>query len=212
MERRGANFQDIRDLMRFIGSFWGALAALSISFAWINSWLVFIPRHPTVENIASALALLAAVFAFLYAYVEGEEEGIYLDDPTGFRRRAPSPNQPTLRAAFGRFAWAILALTVYLTLMTLYNFVAPSRDAGPSLIGAALVPALLITYTAMFGFLTAALTSLAVVHRLAARRNRTWHPTAPPLASDELTEILPFGGVDKEDGRLASDLRPDRAH
>src|SRR5688500_4244367 len=104
MERRGGHFQDIRELAAFIVSVCGDVAALSIGLPLLNNWIGFLPRHPTLESIPTAVAVIAAIFAFLYAYVEGEEEGAFAEDPTGYRRRAPAPAAPSPRSAFGRFA------------------------------------------------------------------------------------------------------------
>ena len=209
MQRQGSNFQDLKELGWFLASLWGALAALSIGLALLNGWLALIPRHPTLANTATVLALIAAVFAFLYAYVEGEEERAY-EDPTGFRRRSPNPRRPTLRAAFGRFAWAVLALALYLTFLTLFGLAGNSHDAGSTLVVAALGPILLVIYAAIFGFLTAALGSLAVVHYLAASRNRL--PDTSQAPADETTQLFPFDSIESDDGRLAPELRIDRAH
>ena len=213
MQRQGSNFQDLKELGWFIASLWGALALVSVGLAFLNGWLGFIPRHPTLGTIATVLALLAAGFAFLYSYVEGETASAF-DDPTGYRRASPNPRRPTLGAAFGRFAWAVLALAVYLTLLSVFGLVDGNRDAGAALVAAALGPILLVIYAATFGFLTAALGTLAVVHHLAARRSRA--PAALPASEDEerTRQIFPFDGFEgseDDDGRLTPELRIDRA-
>ncbi|HEX2171732.1 MAG TPA: hypothetical protein VHL09_04750, partial [Dehalococcoidia bacterium] len=200
MEQRGQHFQDVRELAGFIAGFWGAIAALSVGLALLNDPIGFIPRHPTLQSIATAVAAVAAVFAFLYAYVEGEEEGAFVEDPTGFRRRAPTPTVPTLRSAFGRFAWAVLALALYLTLLALYTSVRESRDLAPGLIAGVLVPILLVTYAAIFGFLTAALGSLAVVHRISALRNRA-RPVPFPRSDEETLPDIVLTPADEETAR-----------
>lgn len=210
MERRGTHFQDVRELAAFIASLWGAGAALSIGLALINSWIAFIPRHPTLDSIPTAVATIAAAFAFLYAYVEGEEEGAFVEDPTGYRRRAPMPAAPSLRSAFGRFAWAVLALALYLTLLALDAFIRETREVAPGLIGAALVPILLVTYAASFGFLTAALGSLAMVHRLSAQRHRV-RPIRRPLPDEAPLPDFLYGPREDDTTRLAPDLQIDRA-
>lgn len=213
MDGSRGNFQDIRELARFVTSLWGALAALSILLPWVNSWLEFVPHHPTMPSIAFALALFATIFAFLYTYVEGEEEGAYVDDPTGYRRRAPTPSQPSLRNAFGRFAWAVIALTLYLTLLALYAFLGTAVEGPIGAVRAALVPLMLVSYAALFGFLTAAVGSLAVVHWINTFRNRG-HLEAEYRAAvredDEATGIFRF--PDGEERAVASDLRVDQAH
>ena len=215
-------FEDFRDLFQFIGSIWGGLAAVSISLAWVNSLFGLIPLHPTMPDIALAVALAAAAFAFLYAFVEGEENGIYGDDPTGFRRQMPNPRQATLRSAFGRFTWSVIALIAYFGLINLAGMFTTNGQGPTGPIGVALVPALLVAYAATFGFLTSAFSTLAAAHQIAIRRRRYPIASVSPItearrpaftAYEERTEAIrvhPVADGAADENALKPDLRIDQ--
>jgi len=179
--------REAREFCSFLFGMWGLLAGVSVFLPLANSVWTTLPLQPSNARLATALATLTCFFALIYSFAERHR----LRTALRVARRAPfgwEPETAALRAALGRFGWAIACFALYLILEALYDRFTGQRGATVSepkgefieLMVRILGPLAAVVYSLLFGLFTGAFAELAMVEYVKERGEEYPRPGAEP--------------------------------
>ncbi len=162
---------ELRELGSFLLSLWGVLTLLSAFLPFMNQISRVLPMPESQANMATGLASLTCLFAFLYAFAERHRLHASAFRPSVAGFGGFDPDSSALRSALERFGMALALLAFYMIMLIFRDRLAADRTDTPQLIVAILSPLLLIGYAALFGLLTAAFGELAVIEHVRGRES-----------------------------------------